>query len=126
MVRILIIDDSNFMRTVLRRFLEWAGHAVIEAEDGVQGVELYKQERPELVISDIVMPKKDGIATLRELRELDPQAKVIAISDGSRTGDQDYLAVARRHGANATLAKPFGREVIVALVDHILGNGDHA
>jgi CheY-like chemotaxis protein len=120
MARILVIDDATFLRTVLRRFLESAGHEVVEAEDGEQGVDLFRLERPALVISDVIMPRKDGLATLRDLRELDPAAKVITISGGARTGDQDCLEAARRQGANATLAKPFGREVVVALVDQVL------
>jgi two-component system, chemotaxis family, chemotaxis protein CheY len=125
MARILVIDDASFLRAILRRFLESAGHEVIEAEDGEQGVGAYRQARPELVISDVVMPKKDGLATLRELRELNPQAKVITISGGgARVGVEDWLEKARAQGANATLAKPFEREVIVALVERILSESD--
>jgi DNA-binding NtrC family response regulator len=125
MARILVIDDVNFLRQVVRRFLESAGHEVMEAEDGEQGVDVYQQDHPELVISDVVMPKKDGIATLRELRELDPLVKVITISGGGgRVGAHDWLEAARKQGANATLAKPFGREAIITLVERVLSGAD--
>jgi two-component system chemotaxis response regulator CheY len=120
MACILVIDDAPLLRTILRRFLETAGYEVVEAEDGLHGVDVYRQTRPQLVISDMVMPRQDGIATLQELRRLDPEVKVIAISGGQRTCEHNLLEEARSRGANATLAKPFGRETILGLVGRVL------
>jgi CheY-like chemotaxis protein len=120
MARILVIDDARFVRDVLRHFLEAAGHEVLEAEDGDQAIGIYQQQTPELVISDVIMPNKDGIETLRELRQINPQIKVIAISGGARSGNLDYLEVARKLGADAILSKPFSRALLLQVVDGVL------
>src|SRR5215831_11428878 len=85
-----------------------------------QGVAVFKSAKPELVISDVVMPKKDGIETVRELRDVDAEVKVIAISGGGRTCPQDCLKAAEKQGANATMAKPFRRETFLGLVEQVL------
>ena len=82
MARILVIDDAKLVRDLLRQFLTRAGHEVIEADDGLKAAELYGNRPADLVICDLVMPNRDGLETLRELRRVDPNAKVIMISGG--------------------------------------------
>src|SRR5262249_12139095 len=118
--RILVIDDARFVRDVVRQFLEAAGHEVLEAEDGEQAVQIYQRETPDLVISDVIMPNKDGIETLRELRQMNPGIKVIAISGGARSGNLDYLDGARKLGADAILPKPFSRALLLQVVNGVL------
>jgi two-component system, chemotaxis family, chemotaxis protein CheY len=123
MPRILIIDDAKLVRDILRQFLVKAGHEVIEAEDGVRGAEIYIQSAPDLVICDLVMPNKDGLETLRELRRVDPAAKVIMISGGVPENNAENIQQARELGAIAFLPKPFARAklleaVAIALQQH--------
>ncbi len=124
MARILVIDDEDAIRLVLREALEYAGHEVVEAEDGVAGVEQYHVRRADLVILDILMPRKNGLETIQELREADPAVKIIAISGGVRGGNVDNLAVAKTLGAQRTLAKPFRLHEMLEIVATMLHQAD--
>jgi len=117
MADILIIDDDKQMRRLLTRILQGAGHAVREAENGRGGIELFRQQRPALVISDIVMPDMEGIETIRALRTEGPVVPIIAISGGS---DPIYLRAATALGATASLEKPFAAAELLALVAELL------
>jgi CheY-like chemotaxis protein len=114
---ILIIDDDQQTRRLLTRILQSAGHTAHQAENGRDGIELFRQERPALVISDIVMSGMGGIETIRELRRDDPAVPIIAISGGS---DPIYLRAATALGATASLEKPFSAGDLLALVDRLL------
>jgi len=77
----LIVDDSKFMRNIIRDALEEGGHKVVaEAENGIEGLEMYKKHRPDFVTMDITMMGKDGLQTLAEIKEVNPGAKIIIIS----------------------------------------------
>lgn len=121
MARILIIDDDELMRTVIRRTLEKAGHDVFEAGDGEEGLAAQRKISADLVITDIVMPVKEGIETIRALRELSPDLRIIAISGHGRFGKADYLWAARDFGADYTFEKPIEWQVLVAAVAHCVG-----
>jgi DNA-binding response OmpR family regulator len=110
MARILVIDDDRDVREMLRRILEHDGHEVIEASNGEAGVRLYRERPADVVITDIIMPEKEGIETIRDLRRENPQIKIIAISGGGRIGPSDYLNAARMLGAKKTFSKPFSRQ----------------
>ncbi len=116
MACILVIDDSKLVRDVLRQFLVKAGHEVVEAEDGLAAVAAYGTRRADLVICDLVMPNKDGLETLCELRRLDPGAKVIMISGGMSENNAGNIAAARALGAVALMAKPFARASLLEAV----------
>ena len=107
MARILIIDDEELVRLTLRQMLERAGHDVEEARNGREGLDVYRQKPAELVITDIIMPEKEGIETIIELRRDYPEVRIVAISGGGRMKDMDYLRLAREFGAHCVLAKPF-------------------
>lgn len=107
MKRILVIDDDNQTRQMLRQALERAGYSVVEARDGAEGLRHYQENPVDLVITDILMPEKEGLETIQELRERFPSVKIIAISGGGRTGKLDFLHVAEKLGALRTLHKPF-------------------
>jgi DNA-binding NtrC family response regulator len=117
MAKILIIDDDRQMRRLLIRILQGAGHTVREAENGRGGIEAFRSERPELVISDIVMPGMEGIETIRMLCRDGPEVPIIAISGGS---DPIYLRAATALGATASLEKPFAADELIALVAKLL------
>jgi len=116
MARILLIDDDRELRWTLRLMLEEVGHEVLEAADGVAGVELQSRMEPELIITDIIMPEKEGIETILDLRRRDPNARIIAISGGGRLTPKDFLSAARRLGARCTLKKPFRREQLLEAI----------
>jgi DNA-binding response OmpR family regulator len=119
MARILLIEDNDSVRTVLREALELAAHTVIEARNGAEGLALFPQAGADLVITDIVMPDKDGLDVLAALREQVPPVNIIAIS-GARDSAEDYLDLAHRMGAMKVLLKPFSIAALIAAVDELL------
>jgi PAS domain S-box-containing protein len=122
--RILLIDDDDSFRTMLRLTLAHFGYTVIEARNGKEGLALFKEANADLVITDIVMPEKDGIDVVRELfvRQL-PPVKIIAISGGARVNVSDNLHMAKLLGAAKVLAKPFSNEVLIAAINELLPAG---
>jgi len=109
MVRILVIDDEEQIRTVLVESLEHEGYQVMDAPNGKVGMELIREEPFDLVVTDIVMPEKEGIEIIVELRQYFPETNVIAISGGARNLKADVvLKTAKILGVHCTLFKPFG------------------
>src|SRR5437867_345826 len=106
MARIALIDDEVLVRRLLRRALELDGHEVFEAANGKEGAALLQRESVDLVITDVMMPEKDGLELIIELRQSQPELKIIALSGGGRMAWNDVLVVARRLGAYETVAKP--------------------
>jgi|SRR6185437_6156256 CheY-like chemotaxis protein len=120
MALILVIDDAPRMRQTIRRILASAGHSVVEAEDGVAGLRCVDENRPDLVITDIIMPNKEGIETIGDIRRRCPDIKIIAISGSGAPEQALYLDAATALGANAALAKPFRAHELLALVDRLV------
>jgi CheY-like chemotaxis protein len=120
MPHILLIDDDDFFRGMVRKSLEGMGHTVTVASDGRQGVAVYKSKPADLVITDLIMPEQEGLETIMELRRLHPGLKIIAISGGGRASAKDYLPVAKKLGASRILAKPFSPETLGALIEELL------
>ncbi|NGZ28821.1 MAG: response regulator [Magnetococcales bacterium] len=121
MAKILIIDDEIPVRVYLRQILEGV-HEVLEAANGKVGLRLYWEHMPDLVITDILMPEKDGVEVIMELVDQAPGVKIIAISGGGRGLDANFnLRVAQDFGALRALAKPFTRREVLDLVNDLLG-----
>jgi CheY-like chemotaxis protein len=120
MPTILLIEDDEPIRTMLRGMLEHFGHTVIEARGGTEGLALFPHAHVDLVITDIVMPEKDGLEVLRELRSMHPSVKIIAISGAERNRAAVYLHTAKLMGAVTVLAKPFTVDELRAAVDELL------
>jgi CheY-like chemotaxis protein len=120
MAKILIADDDQQVRVMLKMTLERAGYDVVEAEDGNEAVAKFKAEKPDLVVTDIVMPEKEGIETIMELRALDPAVQIIAISGGGRINPEDYLAWAQKFGVEETFTKPVDRALLLEAVEGLL------
>jgi len=126
MPRILVIDDDDMVRGTIKAILERAGHEVTLAVDGEDGLRQFQRQSCDLVVCDIFMPNKEGIATLRELRQLDAAVPVITMTGGSpsagRTGpsDSDYLTMSTLLGATRTIHKPFRASELIALVQACL------
>jgi DNA-binding response OmpR family regulator len=118
--RVLIIDDDEQLRALLHEILERAGFAVVEAANGAEGLRLFRSDPADVVITDLIMPDKEGVETILELRREFPEARVIAISGGGRNGNANYLPIAARLGARRTVAKPFSRQEILDAVRETL------
>lgn len=120
MARLLIADDDEAFRRMLRRMLEAAGHQVTEARDGREACELYRALPADLVITDILMPGAEGTETILNLRALFPRVRVIAISGGGGPDTKLNLLVAEKLGARRTLTKPFTQKELLDAVADVL------
>jgi CheY-like chemotaxis protein len=109
MAHILLIDDDDDVRTLIRLTLVHAGHTVLEARNGREGVALFPHAAADLVITDIVMPEGEGMEVLMALRRHVPPVKVMAISGGGRVSAADYLHMAKAMGAAKVLRNRFRR-----------------
>src|SRR5665213_86977 len=120
MPKILVIDDDVMVRNTISKVLRHCGFEVIVAEDGVRGLASFRRDRPDLVITDIIMPEKEGIETIIEMRREHPDTKIIAVSGGGRIGNADFLSMATSLGAAAVIAKPFLPEELINQVKSCL------
>jgi|WetSurMetagenome_2_1015567.scaffolds.fasta_scaffold127659_2 DNA-binding response OmpR family regulator len=114
--RILVIEDNGPIRRLISTYLRRDGYEVIEAEDGHKGLEIFLAHPTDLVILDMVMPIKDGMETLMDLRVKFPRLGIIAMSGGDGNGPEPYLEIAIRCGASHILPKPFGRHGLIRAV----------
>jgi DNA-binding response OmpR family regulator len=125
MARILIIEDDDLLRHMLRQGLEEAGYEVVEARNGEEGLQRYHAAPADLIITDILMPEKEGLETIIELRREVPGVKIIAISGGGQIGNLTFLEVARHLGAQRVLQKPFKLPEMLAAVREVLESPNH-
>ena len=124
MKRILVIDDEELIRTFLKDLLEGEGYEVVTAGNGAEGLALFETRPADLVITDIIMPVKDGLDTILELKKKLPDLPVIAISAGGNIPKERYLAVAGYMKNTRTLAKPFTRDELLSAVKEHLDAGE--
>lgn len=120
MSTILLVDDDRQVLDVLSEMLRLEGHCVVTADNGVMALDRMRQKIFDLVITDIIIPEKEGLETIADIRKLNATLPIIAISGGGRVGPDDYLDAARHSGANATLAKPFARTEFINTVTALL------
>ena len=120
MAQILLIDDDDTVRTLLYLTLTNFGHTVVEASNGKEGLELFKTANADLVITDIVMPEKEGFEVMMKIKKKQPALKIIAISGGGLHNAEHYLHTAKLLGAAKVLTKPFSTEVLMAAVNALL------
>ena len=120
MGRILVIDDEPRIRELLREILEQDGHKVTCAADGVEGMEQYRKEQHDLVITDVFMPEKSGLETILELREEFPQVRIIAMTGWDSPNELDVLDMTKRRGADAVLPKPLRPQDVRSKVEELL------
>ena len=118
MARILVADDASFMRQMIREIIESEGHEVIaEASDGVEVVEAYTEHQPDLVMMDIVMPRRSGIDAVRGLVQMDPNACVVMCS---ALGQESLVTEALQAGAKDFIVKPFKPELVASTIRKVL------
>jgi YesN/AraC family two-component response regulator len=120
MARILIIDDEPQIRSMLTLMLAREGYEIVEASDGVAGIKIYRQNPADLIITDLIMPNKDGIGMIIDLKKEFPDVKIIAMSGGGLNKPDGYLKGAKKLGAACTLTKPIDREEMLKAVREIL------
>lgn len=115
-----MIDDDAAVRMTVHTILTGLGYSVICAENGEEGMQLFRSLRPDLVITDIIMPKREGIETIIAIRREQPEAKIIAMSGGGRINCADLLSMARGLGADHSITKPFDVDGLAAVVNQAL------
>ncbi len=120
MALILIIEDDDQTRRVLKIMLEREGYDVLEADDGLEGIKLFRENAVDLIITDIIMFEKDGVTTIMEVRKDSPNVRIIAISGGARVGPEVYLQLAKRVGADCALTKPIDRKELLNTISELL------
>ena len=113
MEKILIIDDEAPIRKMLTKLFEKNNYEVILAINGNQGIKLFKENSPDLIITDLIMPEKEGLETIREIREINPDMKIIAISGGGAVDPEIYLNLALKLGALETFTKPVYSDILL-------------
>lgn len=121
---VLIIEDDPIMLRNLAQWFQQAGCKVMVAHDGVEGLAQFEKLRPNAVVTDIIMPNREGVETLMAIKARDPGVKILAISGGGRLGSTDLLAMARSLGADAVMAKPFRSTDVVGAVARLLLPGE--
>ena len=120
MASIMVVDDERQTRMMLRQMLERANYEVMEAENGYEAIQIFRQHPVDLIIMDLIMPRKEGIETIIEMRAEFPYIKIIAMSGGGRVSSGPYLELAAKLGALRTLAKPIEREVLLDSIREVL------
>jgi CheY-like chemotaxis protein len=121
---ILVIEDDAIMLRNLVQWFQQAGCVVMAAQDGAEGLAQFRKLRPHAVVTDIIMPNREGIETLMAIKKEAPEVKVLAISGGGRLGSVDLLHTAHSLGADAVLAKPFRSSEVINAVAGLLRPGD--
>lgn len=121
MLRILLVDDDELFRPMLRATLLKMGHQVREADDGDQAMLMFEQEPAEILITDIILPGKEGLEIIGMFKSRFPELKVIAISGAGRVVETNYLKLATAEGADAVLEKPFSKEQLAAVLKQLAG-----
>jgi DNA-binding response OmpR family regulator len=120
MANILLIDDDAGVRRFVSAVLQRAGHSIIEAADGTKGLRALRGAAVDLVITDLIMPDKEGFETIHELRQAGSKVRILAISGGFPGNPLNILDMARRIGADEALGKPFTPPELMAAVDRLL------
>jgi CheY-like chemotaxis protein len=120
MAKILVIDDEPSILLMIKKMLEKAGHVVDMALNGNEGLQLFEKNKPDLLITDIIMPEKEGLETIVELRKKYPDLKIIAISGGGRISADGYLPGAKLLGANMVFQKPLIQKEFIEAVDSLV------
>jgi DNA-binding response OmpR family regulator len=126
MGRVLVIDDDPLIRQTIRFALEEAGYCVDEAESGVDGCRAAADGEFDLMITDILMPDKDGIETIIEVKRTRPDLLILAMSGGGKIDGGEFLNLARRLGVNDTIGKPFQIGALLAKVERLCADGGEA
>lgn len=125
MAKILLVEDDNLVRDMLTQVLQRADHQVICANDGEEATEYLRREKPDIMVTDIIMPKKSGITLISEVKNRHPNLEIIAISGGGRLDPTGYLDLSESLGASVSFEKPIDNTALLMAIDLLLhGNKD--
>ena len=116
---ILIVDDEPGIRELLGMILETAGHSVAAAEDGLEAPKIMASRDIDIVITDLLMPERDGLEFITEIRSKYPKVKIIAMSGGGHIARDSYLRIARNFGAHYLLEKPFSQAGVLTAIEKV-------
>jgi YesN/AraC family two-component response regulator len=119
MYDILVVDDEPMIRDGLKVALDMEGHRTLTASDGKEALKIVDENKPHIIITDIIMPESDGIEVICTVKENNPDIKILAISGGGRISAQDHLKIARQLGAIGVLAKPFSTEELIIEINKL-------
>ena len=120
MKTILVIEDDTNMLHMMSDLLARSGYHVLSAIDGVAGLNVYRSSQPDLVITDIIMPEKEGLEVIMELYKEQPRPKILAMSGGGMLEARTYLSLAQKLGANEIIEKPFRPSELLALIEKLI------
>ena len=120
MVHVLLIEDDELVQDMLRTVLELAGYDVTVAGNGRDGLRRFAERKPDIVVTDIIMPEQEGIETILAIRRIDQSLPIIAMSGGSSIGAVDFLHAAKSFGASHILNKPFSPKDLISVLKDCL------
>lgn len=118
---VLVVDDEAELRDVVSRVLLDAGHKVVCAANGQEATRALSKQTFDLILTDVIMPEKDGMQVISESRRMRPEMRIVAMSGGGHMSREQYLKMAKALGAHAVLEKPFGTEQLVETINAVLG-----
>ena len=122
MATILVVDDDDDLRPLLVGVLQAAGYQTLEASNGVLGLRLLRQQKVDLLVTDLVMPEKEGLELIMDVRAQFPGLRVVAISGGVWSSKQSFLPVAKKLGADRAMSKPFTIEQFLTTIEEVLAS----
>lgn len=120
MATILLVEDDDLVRDMLGQVLERATHKVIRASNGEEAADILKVENPDIMVTDIIMPKKSGITLISEVKNKHPDMEIIAISGGGRLDPTGYLDLSESIGAAVSFEKPVDKAALLMAIDLLL------
>lgn len=120
MAKILLVEDDELVRDMLTQILERASHKVIPAANGEEAIEQLKKDKPDIMVTDIIMPKKSGITLISEVKNRHPNLEIIAISGGGRLDPMGYLDLSESLGASVSFEKPIDNTALLMAIDLLL------
>ncbi len=118
MTKILVVDDAQFLRLRITKLLSLSGYDTVQAENGRQAVDVYSSAHPDVVLMDVTMPEMDGLAALKAIRTLDPNARIVMLT---ALGQESIVLEAIRAGAKDFVVKPFEPERVLGAIHKIIG-----
>ncbi len=120
MGRLILIDDSQYARELLKMILEEGGHEIVgEAANGIEGVEMYMALKPDLVILDMIMPRLNGLNTLQAIRAYDKDARILIISADNQ---EEHVRKSVKEGADGYISKPYKKKIVIEVVSNLIGS----
>lgn len=120
MAKILLVEDDELVRDMLAQVLKKASHEVTSAADGEEAAKLLQHMQPDVMVTDIIMPKKSGITLISEVKNCHPEMEIIAISGGGRLDPIGYLDLSENLGASVSFEKPVDNTALLMAIDLLL------